>query len=128
MIRYIVNEEKKTVVAILESVNKYGEVMTEIDAFRKLRKILGHSNASAYTHPYLMMESRYVAKATCHGDDEFDVAKGKKIAKRKVKDKYYKALDRRLLRYSEDLQKEAGLIKERVSKDQGDRCYCEDNF
>lgn len=110
MVRYIVDKDKKVVVAILETVNKEGENVTSYDAFRKLYKIVGHDNFNHLTHPELLMNKRYTAKATCDDEDEFDVEVGKKIALERVKKKYFAALDRRIINYYNSLKQEVGVI------------------
>lgn len=110
MIKYIVNEEKKTVKAILKTVDRKGHNITSTDALRRLYKVVGHKNFDLDTHPFLKMPNQYTATVTCLEGDVFDEKTGKKLAAKKVKDKYYRGLDRRLVRYYEGVKRELGLI------------------
>lgn len=117
MIHYVVNEEKKTVKAILRSVNRKGQNITSTDALRKLYKIVGHKNFDFKTHPYLRMANSYSATVTCLEGDVFNEEKGKELARAKVKEKYFRALDKRLIYYYERQKREIGLIYDFFHRD-----------
>lgn len=96
MIRYKVVEEKKMVIAILDNSNRNGskdERSCKNDAVSKVRKLIPWE-LTEEDKRVLQMAPRYIGKAVCHNDDVFDVEEGKRIAKKKVLDKYHAALRR----------------------------------
>ena len=97
MIHYVVNENKKTVVAILDNSQRgiYNDITCTNDAINKVKK-LGIFPLDYKEREILRMAPKYTAKTTCVEPDVFDVEKGKEIAKKKVLDKYYNALDKRI--------------------------------
>ena len=88
MVKYFVNEEERVVVAVLEN--------TRWDAYNKICKMTRDTDFCVVPKDKYMMHSSYRAVVTCDERDEFDVEIGKKIAKERVLDHYYAALDRRL--------------------------------
>jgi hypothetical protein len=100
MIKYVVLEDKKTVIAILEN--------TRLDGINKINKVMG---VDAGTSPFYVSHSKYlmpnIFKATvvCDPRDEWNVEEGKKFAKKKVLKNYYKSLDKRMDMFRDDLGK-----------------------
>ena len=87
-IKYFVNEEKRQVIGLLSN--------CRYDAMRKIDKILdGTDFCCCYNEKYLM-PSEFRTVVTCDPRDEFNVEIGKKIAKKRLLDNYYKALDKRV--------------------------------
>jgi hypothetical protein len=80
-ITYHINEEKRTVVAVLHT-NPL-EVALEISNIAEK----SFNNNLRFVIPYdtnLYIKDTYKGKAVCHKDDEWDVEKGKRIAKFKA--------------------------------------------
>lgn len=96
MVRYFVNEEERVVVAILEN--------TRWDAYNKICKMMRDTDFCLVPKNKYMMHNTYRAIVTCNEQDEFDVEVGKKIAKERVLDHYYEALDKRLYEFKKSLQ------------------------
>lgn len=88
MIKYFVNEEERVVVAVLEN--------TRWDAYNKICKMMRDTDFCVAPKNKYMMHSAYRAVVTCNEKDEFDVEVGKKLAKERVLEHYYAALDKRL--------------------------------
>ena len=100
-IKYVVNEEKQTVVAILNDCC--------FDTVKKIDKTFISKSNSFYSSfgfndDRYRMNNTYKAVAKCSHGDVFDVNTGKKIAKKKVLAKYYKAMDKRMNLFYNDMQ------------------------
>ena len=102
MIKYFINEKKKTVIAKFE--NKYGysdqEMWIEylINHVRKTAKNSGNffkrpfgDGVSVYklVGNIVKQSSSYYGIAQCSDNDAFDVEKGKELAKKRLLKKYY---------------------------------------
>ena len=88
MIKYFIDEEERKVVAVLEN--------TKWDAYHKICKMIRDTDFCITPYDKYMMHSSYRAVVTCDKRDEFDVETGKKIAKERVLEHYYAALDKRV--------------------------------
>lgn len=82
MLKYVVNEEKRTVVAIIDNVS---------DDFKKLLfKKFNHEYLISVMYDKMIYDKKYNYKnkiigiAKCHPNDTWDVEKGKQIAKYKA--------------------------------------------
>lgn len=93
-IRYVINEDKRTVVAIMEHCGKDAwDIFThdfEAEGVDVLRLFLNIKN---------YLKDTYRAKAKCSLDDEWDVEIGKKIAREKMLAKYYRDLAKTMENY-----------------------------
>ena len=86
-IRYIINEEKRTVVAIMEHCARDADDIFTHDFTAEGIDVLCYaSNFKNY------LKNTYRAKAKCSMDDEWDVEVGKKVAREKMLAKYYRDL------------------------------------
>lgn len=94
-IKYISIPEKKTTIAILHN--------AELSAVNKIESILGGTNSLWFDPDKYMMNSSYKATVICRDGDEFSVEQGKKEAKKKLMKKYYRALDKKIDAFIEDL-------------------------
>ena len=94
MVKYIVVPERRMVKAIIEN--------TEYDACNKIEKMLRDTPFCACSNKYLM-PNRFVATVYCDERDEFDAEFGKARAKKIVLDNYYKSLDKKIAKFSEDV-------------------------
>ena len=91
MIKYAVVPEKKIVYAILSN--------TRHDAIRKIERIIGDDSPfCAYSKKY-MMPNEYRVVVQCDERDEFIPEVGMKIAKQRILDRYYAALDKRVNKF-----------------------------
>lgn len=101
-IEYKVLEDKRIVIATIRAIT-----FDPIMFFRK--KFLSHATASLdmltfsdqkFCMPYTM---RAIAK--CDPNDEFDVEKGKAIARKKLVEKYNLSMDKHMLHYRNAMKK-----------------------
>lgn len=87
-VEYIVNPEKRTVVAILKG--------TELDAHKAIVRQVGEADESFFgfnSNWTTLIPDCFVGKAKCDPRDEFSIDEGKKIAKARCMEKYYRAKD-----------------------------------
>lgn len=73
-----------------------------MDAINKMDKIMNGSDWYICGSKYIMPQ-QFRAVVKVHGDDVFDAEEGKRLAKKKVLDKYYKAFDKRMEMFRADL-------------------------
>ena len=108
-IKYVVLPEKKTVIAILPN--------TQYDAYNKAMKIcreLSQGQTKVYICPNLekmLMPNEFKVTVVCDNDDEFDVTEGKRIAKSRCLDNYYRSFDKRINAFKESI----GIISKRYN-------------
>ena len=88
MIKYFVNEDERKVIAVLEN--------TRWDAYNKICKMVRDTDFCVVPKDKYMMHSAYRSVITCDARDVFDVEVGKQIAKKRVLEHYYAALDKRV--------------------------------
>ena len=88
MIKYFVNEDKRQVIGVLDG--------TEFDAINKINKMMADTNFCFCMNEKYMMPSSFRAVVQCDERDEFDPEIGKRIAKERILDRYYPALDKRV--------------------------------
>lgn len=93
MIKYFVNEEKRQVIGLLEG--------TQWDAFNKINKMMRDTGFCFCMGEKYMMPSEFRAVVNCDPADEFNVEVGKRIAKQRILDRYYSALDKRIGKFRE---------------------------
>ena len=96
MIKYYSIPSQGKTVAILRN--------TEMDAINKMGKLMDGFDWGFCTKKYLMPQ-QFRAVVKVHGDDVFDAEEGKKLAKQKLMEKYYKAFDKRMEMFRADLDK-----------------------
>lgn len=63
------------------------------------------SNVWSKAHKHYIMNDTYSAIARCAPEDEYNFEVGKKIAMKKLNDKYHRSLDRRIVRFKNDVTK-----------------------
>ena len=81
-IEYYVNENQRTIVAVLRH--------SQYDVIKALDNMgLLFIYEKDFNIDKCMLSDRYVGKAICHIDDEWDESIGKEIAKNKALSKYY---------------------------------------
>ena len=97
-IKYVVNESKRSVTAILEG--------TKFDCVNRINNKLHNTKweIDKWDAPkeYLMPE-KFVATVRCDDRDTFDVEFGKNRAKKVVLDNYYKSMDKHLAKFVDSL-------------------------
>lgn len=84
-IKYIVIPEQRKTIAILPN--------TKMDLIRKINKAFRQIPGVHISDSKYLLNEFYKASVVCHKDDEYDEDVGKREAKKKVMDKYHKALD-----------------------------------
>lgn len=67
---------------------------TQDDAIKAAKKLLNADLLSPKVFEVGKMKAHYSVKVKCHPGDEFDEAEGKKMAKKRLLDKYYDIKDR----------------------------------
>ena len=90
-IKYFVNEEKRQVIGLLEN--------TRWDAYNKISKMIRDTDFCVAPNEKYMMPSEFKAIVQCDPKDEFSVEEGMKIAKKRILDRYYPALDKRVAKF-----------------------------
>ena len=102
-IKFVVNEEKRTVVAIVNgcstdaiyAILKADNSANILNTFEPKEEVFydeyGCPEISLLANPRYMMEDTFVGVAKCHPEDEFSVDVGKRIAARKLHKTYNKA-------------------------------------
>lgn len=95
MIKYVHVPEQFKTIAILEN--------TKYDAVHKIAKIMGQTKSLCFNPSKYTLSNSYRAVVVCHPEDSYDPKKGEKIAKAKLLDRYYAALDAKCDEFAEDL-------------------------
>ena len=95
MIKYYTNEEKKQIVAVLNG--------TRFDVIKKINKIVDSGNFAYYYNEKCLMPHSFRVVVTCDPADEFDVETGKKIAKKRIMERYYRSFDKRVEYFMKDI-------------------------
>lgn len=120
-IKFVVNEEKRTVVAIANDCS--------CDVVRELEKADNSSHILLTTPIMFDMDERmlildtFIGVAKCHPNDVFSAKEGKKVAARKMHKAYNKAKRNamkaymtRLSRFLENLEKSTEKVEYRINK------------
>ena len=97
-IKYVVNEEKRTVTAILEG--------TKFDCVNRINNKLHNTDweIDKWDVPKnLLMPEKFVATVRCDERDTFNAEFGKNRARKIVLDNYYKSMDKHLGNFREEL-------------------------
>ena len=94
-IKYYHLKERNEVIAVLEN--------TRYDAASKSAKVLTCTKSLGFDPTKYVMPSSFRAVAKCHPADEWNPKIGEKVAKEKLMRKYYKAYDRQLEAFVQDL-------------------------
>ena len=92
-IKYFINEEKKQVIGLLEN--------TRWDAVRKINRMIRDTDFCVAPNEKYMMPTEFRVVVQCDERDEFDPEVGKKIAKKRILDRYYPALHKRVGKFRE---------------------------
>lgn len=95
MIKYFEIPEQRKIVATLSN--------TRYDAVHKIAKVTGQTKSLCFDPSKYLMSSSYRAVVVCHDEDKYDFKKGKEIAKAKLLDRYYAALDAKCDEFANDL-------------------------
>jgi hypothetical protein len=112
MIKYYVDEPKRTVAAVLED--------CELDAVDVISRKIGYINeylSSDLSVDKYTLPKRFVGIAKCDPRDTFNETEGKKIAKKRCLDKYHKRLNKTIDRYCVNMMIEAGKIYQSLASD-----------
>jgi hypothetical protein len=88
MIKYFINEEKRQVIGLLEN--------TQWDAYNKICKMVKDTDFCVVPHEKYMMPSEFRTVVQCDDRDEFVPKIGMEKAKKRILDRYYPALDKRI--------------------------------
>ena len=92
-IKYFVNEEKRQVIGLLDN--------TQWDAYNKISKMVIDTDFCVAPSKKYMMPAEFRAVVQCDPQDEFSVEEGMKIAKKRILDRYYPALHKRVNKFRE---------------------------
>ena len=90
-IKYFVNEDKRQVIGVLSN--------CRFDAINKIEKMIADTEFCFCPSEKYVMPSEFRAVVQCDERDEFDPEVGKKIAKERILDRYYPALDKRVNKF-----------------------------
>lgn len=94
MIKYFINEEKRQVIGLLED--------TQWDAYNKISKMIRDTDFCVAACEKYMMPSEFRAVVQCDPKDEFIPEVGMKYAKKRILDRYYAALDKRVNKFFDE--------------------------
>ena len=92
-IKYFVNEDKRQVIGLLEN--------TRWDAVNKISKMVRDTDFCVVPGNKYQMPNEFRVVVQCDERDEFDPEVGKKIAKKRILDRYYPALHKRVDKFRE---------------------------
>lgn len=107
MIKYFEIPEQKKVVATLTN--------TRYDAIHKIAKITGQTKSLCFDPSKYLLNNNYRGVAVCHAEDNYSFEQGMKIAKAKLLDRYYAALDAKCDEFIADLNTAMFECSNRVS-------------
>ena len=94
-IKYISIPEKKTTIAILHN--------TEWAAADKICSVLDGTKSLWFDPTPYLMKSSYKATVVCRDGDEYSEERGKEEAKKKLMRNFYRALDKKVDKFIEDI-------------------------
>ena len=92
-IKYFINEDKKQVIGLLEH--------TRWDAVNEICKMIRDTDFCVVPSDKYMMPDEYRVVVQCAADDVFDPEVGKQIAKKRILERYYPALHKRVDKFRE---------------------------
>ena len=92
-IKYFVNEKNRQVIGVLSD--------CRWDAYNKISKMIRDTDFCVAACEKYMMPSEFKAVVQCDPTDEFSVEEGKRIAKKRILDRYYPALHKRVAKFRE---------------------------
>lgn len=111
MIKYYDVPEQLKTIAVLEN--------TSYDAVHQIAKVIGDTNSMCFNPNKYLMNNTYRAVVVCHPDDEYSVEEGRRRAKKKLLDRYYEQLDKRLDMFADDLTAAAMSMHYRLGYEVG---------
>lgn len=94
MIEYIVNKEKRTIVALMNFENYEETFKYSWDIFDKLYDVISYFNHNSQNKHYSLIDrmcfpKTITAKAKCSPEDEWDEEYGKQLARQRLVDKIH---------------------------------------
>ena len=92
-IKYFVNEDKRQVIGLLEN--------TRWDAVNKISKMVRDTDFCVVPSKKYQMPNEFRVVVQCDERDQFDPEVGKKLAKKRILDRYYPALHKRVDKFRE---------------------------
>lgn len=113
-IKYVIDEEKRTVVCYMTNCR-----YDALDALRQIGALCMIAIPTMGCKPFfnpnkLLINDVYRGKAKCHPDDEWDVKRGKQIARNRMLHTYYAARFRRLAYIEGKIRELYDMIKDKV--------------
>lgn len=117
MIEYVVIPGTKTTIAILRN--------TAYDCVNKINQMLEYDGMKLYNEKKYLMPNEFIATVKCDPRDKYTVEEGKRQAKKKLMEHYYKSLNKRLDKFSDAIthMNHMGEINKILSKMKGlDKC------
>lgn len=109
-IRYVVNEEKRTVVAVID--NCAGDALS---AIRKMTTNGVFAYAPLFTNKY-DIDDTFVGMAKCNPEDVWDADVGKELARKRVISKHDKAVREALMKFHKEIVNLMIANMERIEK------------
>lgn len=91
MIKYFVNEKKRQVIGLLDN--------TQWDAYNKICKMVRDTDFCVVPSEKYMLPSEFRVVVQCDEKDEFNPEVGQEIAKQRILNRYYAALDKRVNKF-----------------------------
>lgn len=103
MIKYYVNEKRRTVIAVLEN--------TTNDCINYARKNVGVPDVPNAILKVGKMPERFRVEIVCSPEDTFDVEKGKQIAKRHILANYWRSRHKAMRKVADAMKGYAKTMK-----------------
>lgn len=124
--RIIVDEEKRTVVAIIETeyITDWCEWHSiEDEAFEHMYKTLGDDIAVLMIPEFIKnLPNKFIGKAKCSPNDDFDAETGIELAKTRAKQKCCNAMARSMEQVYLNLINKLAFFRETIDKTYAKRC------
>lgn len=108
MIKYFVNEDKRQVIGLLED--------TQWDAYNKIVKMVRDTDFCVVPSDKYMMADKFRAVVQCDPSDAFNVEEGMRIAKKRILERYYAALDKRIAKFRTAVLAFNGMVFETTAE------------
>ena len=107
-IHYVVNPERREVIAYTDNTCHH--------AVLSVLRRLPYRSRYCYVLRNGNMPNKFRVVVKCHPEDEFDAEIGKKIAKKRLLDNYWKSRHKAEHRIKQELEAEVASINEVISK------------
>jgi len=115
---FYIDTDKRTIVAVLKCQKDEPNTIYEsqLDKLCASSSIQLQPSLDFYGVKHVLINDRFVGKAKCHPNDEFDIEYGKALALLRAKEKHQKALEAKLLMIDNTIKDFAKRMHRRYEK------------